>query len=145
MFSIVAWASSPAHAQTVSEGATDVEPSADIIVTGTRQTGITAAESAAPIKIVSQEAMSSVGQPNLNQVLAQLVPSFSTAGFGADSAQLTLSPSLRGLNPNHTLVLVNGKRRPGPPNLQAWTSAAQGGAPPPPQFTPAPPHEPTRR
>src|SRR3546814_21054524 len=74
--------------------------------------------------------MSSVGQPNLNQVLAQPVPSFSTAGFGADSAQLTLSSSLRGLNPNHTLVLVNGKRRHGTANLQARPSAAQGGAAP---------------
>src|SRR3546814_19711880 len=94
----------------ISDWSSDVCSSDLIIVTGTRQTGITAAESAAPIKIVSQEAMSSVGQPNLNQVLAQLVPSFSTAGFGADSAQLTLSSSLRGLNPNHTLVLVYGKR-----------------------------------
>src|SRR3546814_14080024 len=81
--------------------------------------------------------MSSVGQPNLNQVLAQLVPSFSTAGFGADSAQLTLSSSLRGLNPNHTLVLVNGKRRHGTANLQARPSAAQGGAAPDLDFIPA--------
>src|SRR3546814_12104591 len=114
----------------ISDWSSDVCSSDLIIVTGTRQTGITAAESAAPIKIVSQEAMSSVGQPNLNQVLAQLVPSFSTAGFGADSAQLTLSSSLRGLNPNHTLVLVNGKRRHGTANLQARPSAAQGGAAP---------------
>ncbi|MCB8835484.1 hypothetical protein LJD42_28470, partial [Escherichia coli] len=46
----------------------------DIIVTGTRATGITAAESAAPIKVLDADTLSHVGQPNLNQVLTQLVP-----------------------------------------------------------------------
>ncbi|HEX8412423.1 MAG TPA: TonB-dependent receptor plug domain-containing protein, partial [Sphingomicrobium sp.] len=82
----------------------------DIIVTGTRATGVTAAESAAPIKVLDQETLSHVGQPNLNQVLTQLVPSFTAQAFGGDTANLTLSARLRGLSPNHTLVLVNGKR-----------------------------------
>jgi len=37
--------------------------------------------------------------------------------FGGDTANLTLSARLRGLSPNHTLVLVNGKRRHGTANL----------------------------
>ena len=49
---------------------------AAIIVTGTRAVGMQAAESAAPIQVLSQEAISHVGQPNLNQVLTQIVPSF---------------------------------------------------------------------
>jgi iron complex outermembrane recepter protein len=105
-------------------------PNSDIIVTGTRATGITAAESAAPIKLVGADAISHVGQPNLNQVLTQLVPSFTAQGFGGDTANLTLSASLRGLNPNQTLVLVNGKRRHGTANLQVLSGAFQGGAAP---------------
>jgi iron complex outermembrane receptor protein len=119
-----------AKAQTAPEDPAATEPASDIIVTGTRQTGITAAESAAPIKLVNQEMMSHVGQPNLNQVLTQLVPSFRAQSFGADAANLTLSSSLRGLNPNHTLVLVNGKRRHGTANLQVQAGFAQGGAAP---------------
>jgi iron complex outermembrane recepter protein len=99
-----------------------------IIVTGTRQTGITAAESATPIKLLSEDAISSVGQPNLNQVLTQLVPSFQAQAFGGDTANLTLSARLRGLSPNHTLVLINGKRRHGTANLAVLGGAFQGAA-----------------
>ncbi len=115
-------AAAPAAAETV--------PGDEIIVTGTRAIGITAAESAAPIKLVGSDAIGHVGQPNLNQVLTQLVPSFTAQGFGGDTANLTLAASLRGLNPNETLVLVNGKRRHGTANLQVLAGAFQGGAAP---------------
>ena len=97
----------------------------EIIVTGTRAIGITAAESAAPIKLVGADAIGHVGQPNLNQVLTQLVPSFTAQGFGGDAANLTLSAALRGLNPNETLVLVNGKRRHGTANLRCWPAPSR--------------------
>lgn len=111
--------------QTASEGSGDA-----IIVTGTRATGITAVESAAPIKVLDSEALSHVGQPNLNQVLTQLVPSFNAQAFGGDTANLTLSARLRGLSPNHTLVLVNGKRRHGTANLHVLGGPYQGAASP---------------
>jgi iron complex outermembrane receptor protein len=119
----------PAHSQSTTQPSEGDGPT-DIIVTGTRQIGVTAAESATPIKLVGQEMIEHVGQPNLNDVLAQLVPSFSTQSFGTDASQLTLSSALRGLNPNHTLVLVNGKRRHGTGNLQVGASPSQGGAAP---------------
>ncbi len=100
----------------------------EVIVTGTRATGITAAESAAPIKVLGAETLSHVGQPNLNQVLSQLVPSFTAQAFGGDTANLTLSARLRGLSPNHTLVLVNGKRRHGTANLAVLGGPYQGAA-----------------
>ncbi len=102
----------------------------DIIVTGTRASGITAAESAAPIKVLDAEALQHVGQPNLNEVLTQLIPSFTTESFGGDTANLTLSARLRGLSPNHTLVLVDGKRRHGTSNLHVLSGPFQGGASP---------------
>jgi len=100
------------------------EPAADIIVTGTRQTGIKAADSAAPIQLIGQQALQNVGQQDLTQVLAQTLPSLNFQGFGGDTANLTLSAALRGLSPNHTLVLVNGKRRHTTANL-----AVLGGSP----------------
>ena len=106
----------------------DLQIGNDIIVTGTRATGITAAESAAPIKVLDEETLSHVGQPNLNQVLTQLVPSFTAQAFGGDTANLTLSARLRGLSPNHTLVLVNGKRRHGTSNLAVIGGPYQGAA-----------------
>lgn len=102
----------------------------DIIVTGTRRSGITQAESPTPIKVIDEQALSHVGQPNLNQVLTQLVPSFTAQAFGGDTANLTLSARLRGLSPNHTLVLVNGKRRHGTSNLAVLGGPYQGAASP---------------
>lgn len=104
------------------------ETGAEVIVTGTRAVGITAAESAAPIKLVGAEAIQHVGQPNLNQVLTQLVPSFTAQAFGGDTANLTLSARLRGLSPNHALVLINGKRRHGTANLAVLGGPYQGAA-----------------
>jgi iron complex outermembrane receptor protein len=83
----------------------------EVIVTGTRQTGVRAVDSAAPIQVVGGEALKNVGQPDLIQTLSQNLPSFNAQGYGADTAQLTLSAALRGLSPNDTLVLVDGKRR----------------------------------
>jgi iron complex outermembrane receptor protein len=102
----------------------------DIIVTGTRQTGVRAADSAAPVQVFNAEALARVGQPNLNQVLTQLAPSFTAQAFGGDASNLTLTAKLRGLSANHVLILINGKRRHGTANLHVASGPFQGGAAP---------------
>jgi iron complex outermembrane receptor protein len=98
----------------------------EVIVTGTRQTGVKAADSAAPIQIVGSTALTKVGQPDLISALEQNLPSFSAEAEGGDTAAFTLAASLRGLNPNDTLVLVNGKRRNTTANLHVDPSVFQG-------------------
>src|ERR1700758_1334265 len=83
----------------------------EVIVTGTRQTGVKAADSPAPIVMVGADALKRVAQPDLITALEQNLPSFNSEGYGQDTAALVLTADLRGLNPNDTLVLVNGKRR----------------------------------
>jgi iron complex outermembrane receptor protein len=100
----------------------------EVIVTGTRQTGVKAVDSAAPIQVVGSGALKRVGQPDLIQALSQNLPSFNAAGYGADTAQLTLSAALRGLSPNDTLVLVDGKRRHGTGNLAVDAGSPYTGA-----------------
>lgn len=46
----------------------------EIVVMGSRAAGGTAADSAAPVTLLSANALSRVAQPNLNQALTQLVP-----------------------------------------------------------------------
>ena len=104
--------------------AADTSSVDELIVTGTRATGMKAADSPAPIQVLGATALKQVGQPDLMQAIAQNLPSFNAQGFGGDAANLTLSAALRGLNPNDTLVLVNGKRRHGTGNL-----AVDGGSP----------------
>jgi len=102
-----AWVETPAVAQQASGGAQET-----VIVTGTRVQGMTAADSAAPITVLGSDALTQgTGSTDLRQALGQTVPSFSAQQFGNDTAALTLAATLRGLSPNHTLVLVNGKRR----------------------------------
>ena len=100
----------------------------EVIVTGTRQTGVRASDSAAPISIVDAASMSRVGQPDLNQALQQNLPSFNAQPFGYDAAALTVSAALRGLNPNDTLVLINGKRRHSTANLAVDNGSPYSGA-----------------
>ena len=104
---------------------TDVEA---VIVTGTRTTGLRAIDSPAPITVLDSTALQRVGQTDLVQAIAQNVPSFNAQAFGGDTANLTLSAKLRGLSPNHALVLINGKRRHGTANLAVLGGAFQGGA-----------------
>jgi iron complex outermembrane receptor protein len=100
----------------------------EVIVTGTRQTGLKAVDSAAPIQVLDANALKRVGQPDLIQALAQNVPSFTAQAFGGDTANLTLSAKLRGVSPNDALVLINGKRRHGTANLAVLGGPYQGGA-----------------
>jgi iron complex outermembrane receptor protein len=121
----------PAPADTSEVQTADTTSGAEeIIVTGTREVGTKAAESATPIQLLSQDALEHVGQPNLNQALTQLVPSFQAQTQGTDMASFSLSARLRGVSPNQTLIMVNGKRRHGNSILQVINGAFGGSAAP---------------
>ena len=104
------------------------EAVSEVIVTGTRVTGLKAADSPAPVQVLGASAMQRVGQPDLIQSLSQNLPSLTAEAIGGDTGSLTLSAALRGLNPNDTLVLVNGKRRHPTANLHVLGGPYQGAA-----------------
>jgi iron complex outermembrane receptor protein len=91
-----------------------IEASAEevIVVTGTRATGRTVADSPVPIDVLTTEALSQTGFTETNRVLNQLVPSFNFPQPSiTDGTDVVRPATLRGLSPDQTLVLVNGKRR----------------------------------
>ncbi len=94
-----------------------------IVVTGTRVTGLKAEDSVSPIQVLDLNAITSTGQADLMQALGQAMPSMQVEAYGQDTAALTKAIRLRGLNPNDTLVLVNGKRRHGTANLTVDTGS----------------------
>lgn len=100
----------------------------EVIVTGTRRVGLEVSESPAPIQVLSAETLKSSGATDLIGSLAATVPSFTAQAFGGDMANQTLSAKLRGLSPNHALVLVNGKRRHTTSSLAVLGGPYQGGA-----------------
>ncbi len=82
-----------------------------LIVTGTRDTRRTARQSLSPIDVVTARDIADTGQTNPTAALVQLLPSVTTPAVGIFDGAPTDFISLRGLNPNQTLVLVDGKRR----------------------------------
>ncbi|MEQ1510055.1 MAG: TonB-dependent receptor [Sphingopyxis sp.] len=91
------------------------EPAAanpEIIVIGTRRTDRTVEDSPVPIDIIGGEALAESGYTDVNRLLNQLVPSFNFPQPSiADGTDVLRPATLRGLSPDQTLVLVNGKRR----------------------------------
>ena len=108
--------------------AADANSGGEVIVTGTRTTGMKAADSAAPIEIVGREALVHTGAPDLADALASAIPSLNVQGYGSDTAALTIQAQLRGLSPNDTLVLVNGKRRHTTANLNVDGGSSYSGS-----------------
>jgi iron complex outermembrane recepter protein len=109
---------------------TSTDNLSEVIVTGTRQSGIKAVDSAAPVQVVDSQLLSKTSAtPDLSQTLAALVPSLQVANSGGDLSALTLQAALRSLSPNDTLVLINGKRRHGTSNIDvSGTDNFGGGA-----------------
>ena len=127
----LAAAAPAARAQTTATAPAETSPAAlnTVIVTGTRTTSLEAAESPAPIQVISSAALQeAAGNPDLINTLAALVPSLTAQGFGGDMSNQTLQAKLRGLSPNHTLILVDGKRRHTTANLAVLGGPYQGGA-----------------
>ncbi|MDP2184772.1 MAG: TonB-dependent receptor [Xanthomonadales bacterium] len=83
-----------------------------VIVTGTRLTDRTVAESLSPIDVLSVEQLDAHGTSELIQSLSRTIPSFNFPNTSITDGTDTVRPAqLRGLAPDQTLVLVNGKRR----------------------------------
>jgi iron complex outermembrane receptor protein len=100
--------SSGAAAQT--ESASDAV--ANIVVTGTRVANRSALDTAVPVDVVSADSLQNLGVTEVNQALSVSLPSFNFPRPGLADGTDTIRPAtLRGLAPDQTLVLVNGKRR----------------------------------
>jgi iron complex outermembrane receptor protein len=113
--SSLALAASPAFAQDAPAAPAANEPAQSdtpILVTGTRRLDRTVADSPVPVDVIGADAIANSGQTETNKILNSLVPSFNFPQPSiADGTDALRPASLRGLSPDQTLVLVNGKRR----------------------------------
>ena len=88
------------------------EDTPTIIVTGSRASNRTVENSPVPVDVISAQAITDTGQSETNKILNKLVPSFNFPQPAISDGSDALRPAtLRGLSPDQTLVLVNGKRR----------------------------------
>ncbi|MGI4762427.1 MAG: TonB-dependent receptor [Janthinobacterium lividum] len=81
-------------------------------VVGSRSVNRSVTDSPSPVDIIDvREVTAKTGQLDVNQLLQFVAPSFnSNRQTGSDGADHVDPASLRGLGPDQTLVLVNGKR-----------------------------------
>jgi iron complex outermembrane receptor protein len=83
-----------------------------VVTVGTRVANRSALDTAAPVDVVSAEAIQSIGVGELNQSLSVNLPALNFPRPAlADGTDSIRPAALRGLAPDQTLVLVNGKRR----------------------------------
>ena len=108
-FSVMAAA--PVYAQEAEESA-KAEDFEQIAVVGSRAAPRSVADSAVPIDIISDEEFKQQGATDMVSMMQTVVPSFNVNDQPINDASTLVRPAnLRGMASDHTLVLVNGKRR----------------------------------
>ena len=82
------------------------------VVIGSRARHTAADELAVPVDVFTPEQIQSQGTSETAQILSQLAPSVNFPRQSVSDATEIVRPfTMRGLSPDHTLVLLNGKRR----------------------------------
>jgi iron complex outermembrane receptor protein len=85
----------------------------DVVVVGSRNSKRTVVNSAVPIDVINvKDVTTQSGKLEINELLQYVAPSFNAnKQSGSDGADHVDPASLRGMGPDQTLVLINGKRR----------------------------------
>lgn len=82
------------------------------VMVGSRAVHTAAEELAVPVDIFTREQVQEQGTPEPAQILSQLAPSVNFQRQSVSDATEIVRPfTMRGLSPDHTLVLIDGKRR----------------------------------
>lgn len=97
----------------IESDSTKVQQLQEVQLVGSRNTKRTVTNSAVPIDIINiKDVTTQSGKIEINELLQYLAPSFNAnKQSGSDGSDHVDPASLRGLGPDQTLVLINGKRR----------------------------------
>lgn len=83
-----------------------------LVITGSRRPARSVADVPAPVDIIGSEQLGRQGFSDMNDLLRVAVPSLNVGAHPLSGTSSSIRPpTLRGLSPDHTLILVNGKRR----------------------------------
>mgnify|MGYP001950170995 FL=1 len=83
-----------------------------ITILGSRISGRSIGDLPVPVDIFSAEALINTGQTEVGKMLQTIAPSFNFSSSAISDGTDAFKPAtLRGLGPDQTLVLINGKRR----------------------------------
>ncbi len=102
----------------------------EVVSIGSRSIeGRTLTDSPVPVDLITADDMASTGATEVGRMLQMLAPSFNFSSSTISDGTDALRPAtLRGLGPDQTLVLVNGKRRHNSALIHMNTSVGRGTA-----------------
>ena len=84
----------------------------EVVITGTHVANRSALDTAVPVDVILAETLTELGVSEVSQALSVALPAYNFPRPGLTDGSDTVRPAtLRGLAPDQTLVLVNGKRR----------------------------------
>ena len=82
----------------------------EVTVVGSRSEARSPQDTFSPVDVISGSEFQNNGDTDFNNLMRNLVPSFSVNDQPISDAASVMRPAnLRGMSPDHTLVLVNGK------------------------------------
>ncbi len=96
------------------------------VVVGSRAGVAEPATLSVPVDIYSAEEIARLGEVDLAEVLGSIAPSFNSTRLSAGDGAALHVATLRGMNGDQVLVLVNGKRRHGVAFAKLLAAAGQG-------------------
>ncbi len=101
----------------------------EVVTIGTRTKGRIAEDLPVPVDVLNAEALAKTGHTEVGRMLQSLAPSFNFSSSSISDGTDALRPAtLRGLGPDQTLVLINGKRRHQASLIHINTSVGRGTA-----------------
>ena len=118
-----------ANTQALAEDQSAEQNIEKIAVVGSRVAGRSVEDLPVPVDILSAEALENTGQTEVGRMLQAIAPSFNFSSSSISDGTDALRPAtLRGLGPDQTLVLINGKRRHQASLIHINTSVGRGTA-----------------
>jgi iron complex outermembrane recepter protein len=106
-----------------------VRPIEEVVVLGSRMAGRSSQDLPVPVDTLHSEDLIKTGQTEVGRMLQSLAPSFNFSSSSISDGTDALRPAtLRGLGPDQTLILVNGKRRHQASLIHINTSVGRGTA-----------------
>ncbi len=84
----------------------------DVVIVGSRGKPRTDVDRPVPVDVVEAKELAATGQTDLGQQIQFASPSFNSAKYGVNGTTNYAEPAtLKGMSPDQSLVLINGKRR----------------------------------
>ena len=130
VISLAVAASVAAPASYAQDDGSSVKGLEEVVVLGSRSAKArSATDSPVPVDVISADDFSSLGNgADITDNLQALVPSYTATPATGDGSAFIRPTSLRGMSPDQTLVLVNGKRRHRSSLVQFFAPAAGNGS-----------------